>query len=105
MDLRCYGLTSPRGDGKISVHFLDIEGFYHEWTIDNLPWDVVTPVLPGDRPGDALDAKLMEAITLRALPATIGSKVKAAATAFLYLYMILSPSMTKYVILPLPLVS
>jgi cystathionine beta-lyase/mevalonate kinase len=88
VDLRCYGLTSPRTDGKISVHFLDIEGFYFEWIIDNLPWDAVTPVPVGEQHGDALDTKLMEAITLRALPPTIGSKAKAAATAFLYLYMI-----------------
>ncbi|KAF5337561.1 hypothetical protein D9611_015012 [Ephemerocybe angulata] len=76
VDLRCYGLTTPRTDNKLSVHFSDIDNFYHEWDIQNLPWD----------------SRLVEAITSTAL-AELGEDKKAAraaSLAFLYLYMALA---------------
>ncbi|EPQ52753.1 cystathionine beta-l [Gloeophyllum trabeum ATCC 11539] len=92
VDLRCYGLTTPRHDGKLSVQFCDIENFYHEWDINNLPWDAVTTIQVGQEHPEQLDQTLMEAISTRALPASIDAapKARGAATAFLYLYMILA---------------
>lgn len=89
MDLRCYGTTTPRHDGKLSVKFVDLGDFYHEWHLDELPWDAVTSVLVGDEHPDVLDPKLFEAITTRALPDSCRDQPKArvAAIAFLYLYM------------------
>ncbi|KAG5352022.1 hypothetical protein C0989_004165 [Termitomyces sp. Mn162] len=89
VDLRCYGLIAPRNDGKLSVHFHDIEGFYHEWDIEALPWDVVTPIAAvGEQP---LDQKLIAAISEGPLKELEGKRTAfAASLAFLYLYLILS---------------
>lgn len=92
MDLRCYGLTSPRSDNKVSVHFANINDFYHEWDLDSLPWDAVTPILPGDTHPEVLDQRLLDAIQERALPPAhqMLPKSHPAAVAFLYLYMTMS---------------
>ncbi|KAI0346577.1 cystathionine beta-lyase [Trametopsis cervina] len=94
VDLRCYGLATPRSDNKISVAFTNISNFYHEWDIDKLPWDAVTPVTPGEKHPDALDQRLLDAINERALPPAheMVPKSHPAALAFLYLYMVLSHS-------------
>lgn len=97
MDLRCYGLTTPRHDGKLSVHFADIDNFYHEWNLSDLPWDAVTPVKLGGVHPDNLDEKLVNAITGKALGPVVQPKAKAAAIAFLYLYMILAHGGERYV--------
>ncbi|KAJ2925518.1 hypothetical protein H1R20_g11578, partial [Candolleomyces eurysporus] len=92
VDLRCYGLTSPRTDTKISVHFTDIDNFYHEWDIPSLPWDSVTPVPVGGEHPEELDQRLIDALTSTTL-AELGEEKKAASAAslaFLYLYMILA---------------
>lgn len=91
VDLRCYGLSSPRNDRKISVHLLNIGNFYYEWDIDDLPWDAVTPVPPGSTHPDNLDQRLVDAISQRALPSPdqLPPKAHGAAMAFLYLYMTL----------------
>lgn len=92
VDLRCYGLTTPRSDNKLSVHFSDIGNFYHEWVIEDLPWDSVQPLpLVGEYSED-LDVQLVDAISVTAL-AGIGEEkptARAAAKAFLYLYMTLA---------------
>ncbi|EIN03696.1 cystathionine beta-lyase [Punctularia strigosozonata HHB-11173 SS5] len=92
VDLRCYGLASPRYDDKISVHFHDIDNLYFEWDVESLPWDAVTPVPNGEAHPDVLDAKLIDAITERALSEELRNHAKArqAAITFLYLYMILA---------------
>ncbi|RDB26082.1 Cystathionine beta-lyase [Hypsizygus marmoreus] len=92
VDLRCYGLTTPREDGKVSVHFDDIDNFYHEWDIDELPWDAVTPVPAGDEHPEDLDQKLISAITEGPLNGLIDSKKNAyaASLAFLYMYLVLA---------------
>lgn len=90
VDLRCYGLTSPRHDGKICVNFADIDDFTHEWVLDDLPWDAVTSIRVGDKHPELLDQKLVEAIIKRALPDDIEAKAKMAAVAFLYLYMVMA---------------
>ncbi|KZT07708.1 cystathionine beta-lyase [Laetiporus sulphureus 93-53] len=89
VDLRCYGLVSPRHDNKLSLHLSDIGNYHHEWDLDDLPWDAVTPVPPGESHPDQLDQKLMEAISTRALPPAdeIPPKAQGAMVAFLYLYM------------------
>ncbi|KAH6909047.1 cystathionine beta-lyase [Coprinopsis sp. MPI-PUGE-AT-0042] len=90
VDLRCYGLTSPRKDNKVSVHFHDIDNFYHEWDIDGLPWDAVTVTGPENH--EELDQRLIEALSFSVL-AELGEEQKQArnaALAFLYLYMVLS---------------
>ena len=94
MDLRCYGLTSPRSDGKISVHFQDMDNFYHEWDVGKLPWDAVTPVAPGEEYPGELDQRLVDALNQKALN-DITEQQKASrggSLVFLYLYMILAGS-------------
>ncbi|KDQ19224.1 hypothetical protein BOTBODRAFT_126004 [Botryobasidium botryosum FD-172 SS1] len=94
VDLRCYGLTSPRHDGKLSLKLPDLHNFEHTWDIKtDLPWDAVTPVLPGDVHPPTLDQKLVDAITHRALPPAArleNAQSRAATIAFLYLYMVLT---------------
>ncbi|TFK49910.1 cystathionine beta-lyase [Heliocybe sulcata] len=92
VDLRCYGLTTPRHDGKLSVQFCDIDDFYAEWDVDQLPWDAVTPVSVGEEHPEALDQRLIDAINNRAMPADVdkSSKARGAALAFLYLYMVMA---------------
>ncbi|PCH42326.1 cystathionine beta-l [Wolfiporia cocos MD-104 SS10] len=92
VDLRCYGLTSPRHDNKLSVHLVDIGDHHHEWDLDDLPWDAVTPIPPGEAHPDQLDQRLMDAISSRALPPAdeIPPKAHGALVAFLYLYMTLA---------------
>ncbi|KAJ8520195.1 hypothetical protein ONZ45_g2997 [Pleurotus djamor] len=91
VDLRCYGLTTPRKDRKISVHFIDIDDFNAEWEIDALPWDACTPIAPGAEHPDTLDQTLLEAIQKGPLNYLEDKKsAQAASLAFLYLYMILA---------------
>ncbi|KAF5381979.1 hypothetical protein D9615_004291 [Tricholomella constricta] len=92
VDLRCYGLTTPRNDSKLSVHFHDIDSFYHEWDIEALPWDAVTPVPAGSEHPEVLDQKLIDAIVEGPLKAIDESKrtAHAASLAFLYMYLILA---------------
>ncbi len=90
--LRCYGLSSPRHDGKIALRLIDLDNFSHEWVLDDLPWDAVTSVGVGDPHPDALDQPLVDAIQQRGLPSNIdqNAQAKAAAVAFLYLYMVMT---------------
>jgi hypothetical protein len=91
VDLRCYGLATPGRDGKISVHLQDIDNFYHEWDINALPWDAVTPVPPGQAPPEELDQRFVGTLNEKVLN-TIDEQcasARGAALAFLYLYMIL----------------
>ena len=92
VDLRCYGLASPRTDGKLSVHLWDMDDFYQEWDIDSLPWDAVTSVSPGNNHPEELDQRLIEALNERALGSIPSEKktVHVASLTFLYLYMTLS---------------
>lgn len=87
--MRCYGLTSPRHDGKLSVNLCDIDNYYSEWDIESLPWDAVTPV-PVGASHTELDEVLVEAIQSRAIPIDTPAHARAAATAFLYMYMVLA---------------
>ena len=90
--LRCYGLFSPRHDGKIALRLIDLDNFSHEWVLDDLPWDAVTSVSVGDPHPDALDQRLVDAIQQRGLPTNIDQNLqaKAAAVTFLYLYMVMA---------------
>ncbi|KAF9484332.1 cystathionine beta-lyase [Pholiota conissans] len=92
VDLRCYGLATPRNDGKLSIELKDLDNFYHEWDVESLPWDAVTAVAPGEHHPEELDQKLIEALNTRALDGIDDSQKAAhgAALVFLYLYMILS---------------
>lgn len=90
VDLRCYALTTPRHDGKVSVHFIDVGNFRHEWRLDELPWDSVTPVGVGAFHADQLDQKLVDALLEKPIHETMDRKARTAALAFLYLYMVLA---------------
>jgi len=71
----------------------DLSEEVYAWELDQLPWDAVTPVSVGDAHPPTLDARLVDAITKRALPASLNSdeaRVRPAAIAFLYLYMVLT---------------
>lgn len=100
VDLRCYGLATPRNDGKLSVHFTDIDNFYHEWDVDSLPWEAVTPIALGEEPPEVLNEKLVDALNkgpLGHLDDT-QSASRGAGLAFLYLYMTLSNVQDQYVL-------
>ncbi|TFK40243.1 cystathionine beta-lyase [Crucibulum laeve] len=92
VDLRCYGLASPRYDGKISVHFSDIDNFYNEWDIDSLPWDAVSPIDVGELHPEDLDPRLIDALHAGPLGGFTEDKnhAVAASLAFLYIYMTLA---------------
>ena len=92
MDLRCYGLSSPRNDGKISVHFQDMENLYHEWDVAKLPWDAVTPLPPGNTHPEELDQRLVDALNQSVFNEFTEEQkaVRGGSLAFLYLYMILA---------------
>lgn len=92
VDLRCYGLSYPRHDGKVALRFIDLDNFSHEWVIDDLPWDAVTSIGVSIPPPDTLDQRLVDAIQQRGLPPGIdkNKQAKAAAVAFLYLYMVMT---------------
>ncbi|KAF7317004.1 Cystathionine beta-lyase [Mycena chlorophos] len=85
VDLRCYGLATPRNDSKVSVHFSDIDNFYREWDIEKLPWSAGTPLAAGEDHPDALDQVLMDAINAEAL-SDISGHARHASLAFLYCY-------------------
>ncbi|KAF8624533.1 hypothetical protein AX15_005842 [Amanita polypyramis BW_CC] len=89
VDLRCYGLATPRHDAKFSVHFRDINNFFREWDINSLPWDAVTPTPAGEEHPDLLDHTLIDALDNGILK-TLESEEKQAykaSLAFLYVYM------------------
>ncbi|PFH53110.1 hypothetical protein AMATHDRAFT_55556 [Amanita thiersii Skay4041] len=89
VDLRCYGLATPRDDGKLSVHLHDINNFYHEWDIDSLPWSAVTPLPAGGEHPEELDQALIDELNNKVLNAldTEERQAHAASLAFLYIYM------------------
>ncbi|KAJ7284802.1 Cys/Met metabolism PLP-dependent enzyme-domain-containing protein [Mycena rebaudengoi] len=91
VDLRCYGLTTPRNDGKLSVHFADIDNYYQEWDVESLPWEAVTPIASGEEHPEGLDQILMDAILSGPLGG-VGDETKHARTAslaFLYMYLMI----------------
>ncbi|PPQ70044.1 hypothetical protein CVT26_013368 [Gymnopilus dilepis] len=91
VDLRCYGLATPRHDNKVSIHLQDIDNFRHEWDVDSLPWDAVTPIAPGEEHPEQLDERLVDALNKTALNVIDPGQKAAhgACLAFLYLYMTL----------------
>lgn len=99
MDLRCYGLATPRNDDKISIHLQDLGDFYHEWDLESLPWSAVTPVPPGGKHPEELDVRLVTALNEGPLKDLSDAQkpARGACTAFFYLYMILSKSLDRYV--------
>lgn len=98
--LRCYGLTSPRQDGKVSVHLHDIGNFYYEWDVESLPWDASIPLSIGEVHPENLDSKLVDALTNGPLAQLTDdvSNAKAASLAFLYLYMSLAVEGSRYAV-------
>ncbi|KAI0028204.1 cystathionine beta-lyase [Vararia minispora EC-137] len=88
VDLRCYGLASPRDDNKLALRLDDLGGFYHEWTIDELPWESAMYLADSD-PSETLDQSLVDAISQKAIPSgkDITTQAVGAAVTFLYIYM------------------
>lgn len=82
MNLRCYCMTEPRHDDKISLSLPDLD-LEHEWDLDSLPWSSVPPFTR--EPETSLDPNLMQAIE----GVVRSDKVinVHAAQAFLYLYL------------------
>ena len=73
------------------MHLQDLDHFYHEWDIDSLPWDSVSPVPPGQEHPEELDQRLTGALNEVIMRGIDEQKkhVHGAVLAFLYLYMIL----------------
>ena len=69
-----------------------MENFHHEWVVDDLPWDAVTPATPGDEHPEELDQRLVDALNQRILNELTEEQkgIHGACLAFLYLYMILA---------------
>jgi len=67
-----------------------MENFHHEWDVDNLPWDAVTP--PDDEHPEELDQRLVDALNQRVLNEFTEEQkaMRGGSLAFLYLYMILA---------------
>ncbi|KAF7312172.1 Cystathionine beta-lyase [Mycena indigotica] len=88
IDLRCYGLATPRDDAKLSVHFADIDNFYHEWDIEELPWHAGIPLAAGEEHPELLDQALVDAINMGPLRhiSDLAKHAKIAALAVLYIY-------------------
>jgi hypothetical protein len=78
------------------VHLHDIDGFYHEWDIDSLPWPAVTPVPLACEHPDTLDQNLVDALNQGPLADVGSDKAKVASLAFLYMYMSLSVNRSRY---------
>jgi hypothetical protein len=78
------------------VHLHDIDGFYHEWDIDSLPWPAVTPVPIGCEHPDTLDQNLVDALSQGPLAHVGPDTAKMASLAFLYMYMSLSVNHSRY---------
>ena len=76
-----------------------MENFYHEWEVNDLPWDAVTPVAPGDGHPEELDQRLVHALYQRALNEFTEEQkaVRGGSLAFLYLYMILAGNQNRWV--------
>ena len=101
VNLRCYGRATQRSDNKISLNLPDLDQWSHTWDIDALPWDAVTPIQVGEDHPPLLDPRLIDAITLKALPESLDTprynRAKSSAISFLYLYMCLRYADHKYV--------
>lgn len=105
VDLRCYGLTFPRNDNKLSLRLPEVDDFSHTWDIGSLPWESATPIRRGEAHGPTLNQMLLDAIVSKALPDSLRSsqsRAKSAAIAFLYLYMSLADDVIRYVYLSVP---
>ncbi|KAF9507142.1 hypothetical protein BS47DRAFT_1373957 [Hydnum rufescens UP504] len=90
VDLRCYGLVTPRSDGKLTLSLPDLDGFEHTWDVkQGLPWDSASSIPLNALHPEVLDLRLVEAITQRGLPpsGSYDPRAKAACIAFLYIYM------------------
>lgn len=87
LNLRCFGVLSPRQDGKIAITAPDLEA-EHAWDISSLPWDQVPPKEEGQEgPPQALDPVLLAAIE-KLVSADRPTKTGfSASVAFLYVYM------------------
>ncbi|KAJ8072243.1 cystathionine beta-lyase [Marasmius tenuissimus] len=90
VDLRCYGLLTPRDDGKVSVFFNDISDFYQEWDIKSLPWGKVLSLpMDQDHPED-LDQALIDGLHEGPLKGLEYGRESVSSLVLLYLYMKLS---------------
>ncbi|KAK1215027.1 cystathionine beta-lyase [Marasmius sp. AFHP31] len=90
VDLRCYGLLTPRDDGKVSVFFNDISDFYQEWDIKSLPWGKLLSLpMDQDHPED-LDQVLIDSLHEGPLKGLEYGRESVSSLVLLYLYMKLS---------------
>lgn len=90
VNLRCFGVLSPRKDGKIGLEVPDID-YEAEWEISKLPWEVVPSFNRFSIPKD-LDQTLLSALENLVKIDGVKPTGASAAVAFLYLYMAISPS-------------
>lgn len=100
VDLRCYGLTCPRDDGKLSLRLPEVDDFSHTWDINALPWESTSNVRYDGASVPTLDQTLLDAISSKALPDTLQTgqpRAKNAVIAFLYLYMSLADAVIRHV--------
>ncbi|QRW04591.1 Cys/Met metabolism PLP-dependent enzyme [Ceratobasidium sp. AG-Ba] len=91
VDLRCYALTTPLNSNAISLTLSDLGAPTLTWEIDTLPWEAASPVgaLSGTSGPVALDAKLVTALEAVLDAGKLDGRVRGAAMAFLYLYMLM----------------
>lgn len=91
LNLRCYGVLSPRNDGKVAIQAPDLEAEC-EWDISQLPWDAVPAGAGGSKAPTDLDETLLkriEDIVAEGHPSSTGFR---GSVAWLYMYMIMAGS-------------
>lgn len=88
LNLRCFGVLSPRTDAYVAIAAPDLEADFR-WRISELPWSTVPPRT------DALAPKALDPVLLAAIEEVVHrtgftKTGTSASIAFLYLYMALA---------------
>ncbi|WVQ80370.1 cystathionine beta-lyase [Cryptococcus sp. DSM 104549] len=90
VNLRCFGVLSPRSDGKVGLEVPDV-GVELEWEISKLPWGLLPVHSKSERhvADKELDPALLEAVEGAVnTHVEVGKTGIGACVAFLYLYMV-----------------
>ncbi|ORX34655.1 cystathionine beta-lyase [Kockovaella imperatae] len=91
VDLRCFGVLSPRSDSKVALEVPDLN-VEAEWDISALPWNLLPVHIDGSRrvADKELDPPLLAAIESLITSNDVANPAIGSQLAFLYLYMVIS---------------
>jgi hypothetical protein len=85
VNLRCFGVATPRADDKVALEVPDIDAEF-EWEISALPWNLVKAASSKSE----LCPELIQAIEPLVNTKGVQNRTVGAAVAFLYLYMLIA---------------